>query len=459
MKKSKIKNQKSKIWNTGFSIPEVISAVFIFSMITVAVYGSFSGGIKSLGQSRHRVAATQLANEKMEIIRNLPYAQVGTVGGVPSGTLPQEETVWRSNQKFSVRTTIRYIDDPLDGVEPNDSNNLSRDFREARVEVAWGSIQWGKGVILVSNFVPNGVENESGGGTLRFNVIDSSGAGVAGVDTHIVNNSTNPQVDIPIQTDSTGSILFAGMPAADQTYEFSVSKDGCESAETFPPYPATGYEPVDVHGSVIEGDLNSKAIVLDKLGSITFTSKNMNDQAVPNINFNLEGGRVLGHPVDDPTANIFAYDQDLETNAEGILELGDTMSPGAYTLTFAEPAYTLIGTEAPLLPFSLSPDQNLSLTLIVADNSVDSLVVRVLNNDTSERIDGASVRLANGTDFDQSLTTGEAGQVYFPPVADPPVTLSAGQYNLEVSAAGFQNYSDTVNISQLTQKEVRLGPE
>jgi hypothetical protein len=217
-------NKKKKIIKNGFSILEVVAAIGIFMVVFVSVYGSFSTGLRSLSQSKHRIAATQLANEKMEIIRNLPYLDVGTQGGIPSGSLLQEETVWKSNQKFKVRTTIRYIDSPLDGQDPNDSNGISRDFREARVEVIWGSIQWGKGIILISNIVPDGVENESGGGTLRFNAIDSTGTGVSGADVHITNNATDPNIDIPTQTDSTGSVLLAGMPVENQTYEFSVSK-------------------------------------------------------------------------------------------------------------------------------------------------------------------------------------------------------------------------------------------
>ena len=50
---------------SGFSILEVIAAVFIFSIVTISIYGSFSAGLKSLAQSKHRIAATELANEKM----------------------------------------------------------------------------------------------------------------------------------------------------------------------------------------------------------------------------------------------------------------------------------------------------------------------------------------------------------------------------------------------------------
>lgn len=460
----KTQNAKLKTQNSGagFSIMEVVAAIGIFTVVFVSVYGSFTTGLKSLSQSKHRVAATELANEKMEIIRNLPYLEVGTVDGVPSGALLQNETVMKSNQRFNVRTTIRYIDDPLDGLDPNDSNGVSRDLREARVEVTWGTVLLGKGVILVSNIVPDGAENESGGGTLRFNAIDSTGAGVSGADVSIVNDSTDPHVDIPTQTDPTGSVLFAGMPAGNQTYEFTISKNEYETVATLPPYPTNpSYEPVDVHGSVVEGELNSKTIIIDKPGSISFVSKNMNDQIIPNVNFTLNGGRILGQTVVDPPAvseTVYKHDIVSETDGGGAYTLNDA-SPGNYTLTVNEPGFTLIGTETPLMPFSLVPDQDAILTLIIADNTVDSLVVKVFNDATSERINGASVRVWDGTGFDQTLVTGAAGQVYFPPNLEPPVTMSAGSYNLEVSAAGFTTYTGTVDVSQLKEKEVRMVPE
>ncbi|MCX6762533.1 MAG: carboxypeptidase-like regulatory domain-containing protein [Candidatus Moranbacteria bacterium] len=456
-----IKKNK-KIIKNGFSILEVVAAIGIFMVVFVSVYGSFSAGLRSLSQSKHRIAATQLANEKMEIIRNLPYLDVGTQGGAPSGSLPQEETVWRSNQKFKVRTTIRYIDSPLDGQEPNDSNGVSRDFREARVEVIWGSIQWGKGIILISNIVPDGVENESGGGTLRFNVIDSTGTGVSGADVHITNNATDPNIDIPTQTDSTGSVLLAGMPVGDQTYEFSVSKSGYESVTTLPPYPTNpSYEPVDLHGSVIEGELNSKAIIMDKLGSISLVSKNISDQIVPNVNFNLRGGRILGQTVVDPPAvpeTVYKHNIDSETDSGGNYSL-DEASPGNYTLLVNEPGLTLVGTETALLPFSLVPEQDANMTLIMADNNINSLVIKIFNNATGEKINGASVRVWDDAGFNQTLVTGAAGQVYFPPNLDPPVTMGAKPYNIAVSAEKFTSYTDTVSINRLTQKEVRLIPE
>lgn len=451
---------KAKTKNTtGFSILEVVAAIFIFSVITITIYGSFSAGLKSLAQSKHRIAATQLANEKMEIIRNLPYNSVGTEDGIPSGSLPQEETVWRSNQKFDVQTTIVYVDDSLDGTEDGDTDDeIPLDYKEARVEVSWGSGGSGNSVVLVSRFVPNGVETDSEGGTLRLNVIDSTGQGVSGVSTHIVNNGTDPTVDIETQTDSSGSILLPGMPSADRTYEISVSKDTYESISTLPPYPTTGYAPTDVHGSTVEGELSSKVIVLDKVGSINITTENLVGDTVPNMNFNLEGGRILGLTMTNPKESVFGYDQDLETNSEGSVSLSG-MSPGNYTVTFLDPGYTLIGTEAPLFPFYLYPVQDLDINLLVADNSFNSLIATATNSLTDDLVSGASVHLYNGDlSFDETLTTGDSGRVYFPPTEDPPLEMDAETFNLEVTADGYSSFSGTIGVSQLVQTEVPLEP-
>ncbi|OGI39128.1 MAG: hypothetical protein A2374_05120 [Candidatus Moranbacteria bacterium RIFOXYB1_FULL_44_23] len=460
MQKSKFKievpHRDTKYDKKGFSILEVVAATFIFSIVTITIYGSFSAGMKSLAQSKHRIAATKLANEKMEIIRNMPYSDVGTQGGVPEASLIQEETIWRSNQKFNVRTNVIYVDDVLDGVAggtPNDT--VSRDYKEARIEVTWGEVSWGKGVVLVSRFVPDGVESESGGGTFVLNVIDSTGQGISGADVHIENSEVDPQVDTAMETDSTGSILLAGMPAGDRNYKISVSKEFFENISTLPPFPATAYDPTDIHGSVEEGGLSSKTIISDQTGTVGITSEDLNSNLVPEMDFHLEGGRIIGTTREAPSQPVFECDQDFATDGSGGLTL-ENMSPGNYTVDFAESGYTLIGTEAPLLHFSLAPAQSINVTLLVVSSSINSLIASVKNPTTDEPIKGASVHVFNGTDFDQILTTGDSGRVYFPPNLDPPVTMSSSTYSVEVAADGFENYFGSVDVNQLTQTTIEL---
>ena len=447
---------KRQYVKSGFSIIEVISAIFIFSIVTITIYGSFSAGLKSLAQSKHRVAAAELANEKMEIIRNMLYKDIGTIGGVPAGSIPQNETVWKSNQKFNVHTFIRYVDDAQDGIGDKDENMINTDYKEVKIEVTWAGIKFDRGVKAVSKFVPNGVETNVGGGTFRLNVLDGTGAGITGAEVNIVNNELNPPININTFTDSYGSVLLGGMPAGDRNYEISVSKDNYESVTTLPPYPETpSFDPTDAHASVIENQLNTKAIIIDKLADLRVFSKNIQDEAFPNMDFNLAGGRVIGKTVPDGN-DVTNYNENHSTDANGEASITD-IPPGKYNIALNEPGYTLIGSDVDF-PLALEPGQSREVNLIVASNTENSLIVTVKDSQTNLAVSGASVRLFNGVDFDSTLVTGQMGQVYFPPNTDPPTILNSGNYTLEVTADGYENYSSSVAVNQLTQAQVNLVP-
>lgn len=451
-----IKNRK------GFSILEVVSAIFIFSVVTVTIYGSFSAGLKSVAQSKHRIAATELANEKMEIIRNMPYGSIGTASGVPAGILPQNETVWKSNQKFNVHTYIRYVNDSADDNESGTGQDEApADYKEVKVEVTWAGVKAGQGVKAVSKFVSSRLDDEAGvgGGSFRLNIMDGSGtgAGIQGVASHIENSSVNPAVDINTYTDSYGTILLVGMPAGDRNYQITVSKDGYESVTTLPPYPITSFDPTDVHASVMEGDLNTKTIIIDRLSNIHFSMRDIldYDHLFPDIHFNLKGGRVIGLEY-GTTNEITNYDQNLSTGANGDVSVNG-IPPGKYAFALEEPGYTLVGAD-PSLPINLAPNQSLEENLILASNSINSLIVTVKNSQSGLPVPNVSVRLYNDTGFDVTQLTGEMGQVYFPPNTDPPTVLSPGTYTLEASVENYQPYSEVISVSQLTQKEVALVP-
>lgn len=443
---------------SGFSILEVVSAVFIFSIVTITMYGSFSAGLKSLAQSKHRVAAAELANEKMEIIRNMNYDDIGTQGGVPSGSLPQNKTVWKSNQKFNVHTFIRYNNDPFDDEEEGTpEDEVPADYKEVKVEVTWTGIERGRGVKAVSKFVPDGAETNVGGGTFRLNVLDGSGAGISTVGVDIVNNDSNPPVDINTYTDTYGSVLLTGMPPGDRNFQITVSKDDndYESVTTLPPYPDTSFEPTDVHASVIEGQLNTKAIIIDRLSDLHIFSRNIYDEAFLDADFNLSGGRVIGKEIESGN-DVTNYNESHSTGATGDTNVAD-IPPGKYNITLNESGYTLIGSDV-TFPLALEPNQSRDVNLIIASNTENSLIVTVKDSETELAVSGTSVRVFNGVDFDSMLVTGQMGQVYFPPNTDPPTILNPGDYSIEVTASGYETYSVSVAVNQLTQEQVNLVP-
>ena len=106
------------------------------------------------------------------------------------------------------------------------------------------------------------------------------------------------------------------MPAGDRNYTITVSKDGYETVTTSPPYPTTAYDPTDVHASVVEDDLNTKAIIIDKLSSLHIFARDILDyeHLFPNIHFNVKGGRVIGFEY-GTTNEITNYDQNLSNRS------------------------------------------------------------------------------------------------------------------------------------------------
>ncbi|MFA6918360.1 MAG: hypothetical protein WC285_06090, partial [Candidatus Gracilibacteria bacterium] len=167
------------------------------------------------------------------------------------------------------------------------------------------------------------------------------------------------------------------------------------------------------------------------------------------------GGRVIGLEF-GTTNEITNYDQDMATGAAGDISVSE-LSAGKYNIALNEPGYTLVGTE-PVLPVALAPDQNTQVNLILANSSVNSLLVTVKDLRSGMSIANATVRLTNATGTDISLITGEKGQVYFPPNTDPPTVLVGGIYTLEVNASGYGVFSEEITVNQLVQKETQLDP-
>jgi hypothetical protein len=219
----------------------------------------------------------------------------------------------------------------------------------------------------------------------------------------------------------------------------------------------TTYDPTDVHASVFEDDLNTKAIIIDKLSSLNIFARDIlnYDHLFPSVDFNLKGGRVIGLEY-GTTNEITNYDQNLVTGAAGDTNVTD-ISAGKYNVTLNEPGHTMVGTDQ-IMPVALGPDQDTDVNLILAPTATNSLFVSVKNSQSKVAISNASIRLSNASGVDITLITGEKGQVYFPPNTDPPTTLVGGTYTLEANASGYGTFSETISINQLVQKEILLIP-
>jgi len=253
-----------KFYKNGFSLIEIVIGVALFLIIALGVYGAFRLSVKVVHQSKARITAIMLANERIEEVRNLPYNDIGTVGGIPSGDIPQTENVVKNGVVFTVKTTISYVDDPFDGTAPDDS--VPNDYKRVKVKVFWSGLFEGE-VVSITDVAPKGLESTVGGGNLLVSVFDALGNPISQADIHIANNNVDPQIDVVYQSNDNGQYLVAGAPTSTESYEITVSKSGYSTDRTYGKDEVVN--PLNPHATVLEGQLTQISFSIDKLSKFS----------------------------------------------------------------------------------------------------------------------------------------------------------------------------------------------
>ncbi|MCR4330578.1 MAG: carboxypeptidase-like regulatory domain-containing protein [Patescibacteria group bacterium] len=255
------------ITRAGLSLIDVIVGVSLMVLVFVSIFGVFRLSTEVIANSKARIGALALVNEQAEYIRSLSYDDVGTVAGIPSGNIPQIETITLNDVEYIRRILVQYVDEIKDGEGAADENGITADYKRAKIEVKWTIRQQEKSIILVTNVVPKGIESLAGGGTLIINVFDALGAVVEGANVHIENNSLIPAVSVDISTNSDGKVLFPGSPSGNN-YEITVTKTGYSNAQTYDA-DAGNPNPNPGHLSVIAGETTSVSFQIDKVSGKT----------------------------------------------------------------------------------------------------------------------------------------------------------------------------------------------
>ncbi len=206
-------------------------------VVFMGISAAFQLAVEVVSNNKARAGAVALSGERMEYIRSLSYDGVGTVGGIPAGSIAQSETVVLNGISYTRRTFIAYVDDPADGTGASDANSIPLDYKVARVDVSWASKQGDRHIVLVTRIEPpNGMEiacpPSTPCGTLAITVVNAASAPVGNAQVRITNTTTNPAIDVTTYTNVDGMVVFAGAPAA-AGYAVTVSKSGYNSDQTY----------------------------------------------------------------------------------------------------------------------------------------------------------------------------------------------------------------------------------
>jgi hypothetical protein len=425
----------------GVTLLDTVVGVSLMLVIFVGVAATFQLGVDVVSNNKARASAVALLDERMEYIRSLPYTSIGTVGGVPSGTLSQSESLTLNGISFTRRTLIVYADDPKDGSAPADTTPA--DYKAVKVEVSWTSRTGVRSVALVSRFEPKaGLESAVSGGILTINVVDSSSQPVQNAQVSIVNSSASPAVNQTTYSNTSGIVSIVGAPAA-SNYSISVTKSGYSTAQT---YSSSGQNPnpSPANLTVTSNQTTAQTFAIDLLSSFTVITKSFADGSpITSAPISLRGTKTIGtNPV------VYKYSSTVGGAGSATTSVSN-LEWDTYIMSInAATGYDLASSCAPQ-PIALAANSSQTVTLYLAPHTSLSLPVKVTAAASGALVEGASVRLYK-SGYDVTQSTDACGQTFFS-------GLTTGAYSLSVAKSGYTTFNGSSINATSTVYQVSLN--
>jgi len=121
---------------SGFTLAEVMVAVLVLGIMFVSLYGGFTFGFNQIRQTRENLRATQILEERMEVVRLLNWDQVVNLPGyVPTSfTAPfyAEDPTNAPSDSFVYTGSVLVTNAPI-------SETYAGDLRMIQIQVTWPS--------------------------------------------------------------------------------------------------------------------------------------------------------------------------------------------------------------------------------------------------------------------------------------------------------------------------------
>ena len=202
----------------GITLIETVFAIAIFGVVSTSVIGVLTSATAADGNARQKTIAIELAQQQIEYVRQLGYADVCVTGGnptCPSGVtgIPSSQQKWVMGLRYKLATSIRWVNDAVPTAVATSAN-----YKRVRVTVTRASDN--KLLARVYTYVANPSRAQLGGinnAVINVNVVDNgylaapspSTPPVQGAQVDIWDGPSPHSSDV---TDETGVVAFAGLP-------------------------------------------------------------------------------------------------------------------------------------------------------------------------------------------------------------------------------------------------------
>ena len=433
----------------GLTYIEIIVAVGILGILSASLFTLISSSYQITSFISARTDAIHLAQEKIELVKNLNYEDVGTQGGIPDGAILQNETIMKNSLPYNINTIIAYIDDPFDGTFPDDD---SADYKKVTIQVSWEGLA-GSGnnpVTFITNVAPP-AEEDSVGGTLSILVNNAYGQPIIFADVSIIANELLDPVDLNLQTDADGQVLLLEAEICNNCYQITVSKEGYSTDKTYSAIEVAN--PVKPHASVLENELTEVGFTIDLVSTLQisiFGSRVDEFPSLSGVDFTLTGGKIIG--IDDQDNAVFKYQEVHTSDESGIVEI-QNLEWDNYYFFYEGETYNFAGSN-PLNPFLILPDKQEEFKVSLNSSTLNNLFLTFINVEGAS-ISSVSATLTGDPDYVEEIIAGmdedsDFGQVFFP-------DLEVKTYELIATASGYIDHSSQIDVDEIVSEIIILN--
>ena len=382
---------------TGTSLIDLVIAMTIVALLFGGIYLVYFSIITAVANVSVRSAATAAIGNEIELIRNIPYADVGTIDGVPSGVIPATQSMTEGNYSFSLATVVLNIHDPFDS-NPNDTT--ATDYKLVSVTATCPLCDNPMTVTITTTVAPDGnAIAAQTGGALFISALDANGDPVPDAVVTVINASVTPSIDLTDTANASGVLELIGAPTSTQGYWISVTKPGYSTDETYPPGGAGNPDPVKPNATVAANSATRVSFAIDRLSSLAVSASDNRCNAIGSEPFTMQGAKIIGYP------DVLKFSTSSTMNAQGTAMFAG-IEWDTYTLTDTDPSYDVAGT-IPLDPVVVNPSSTDSFRFILQPAANPSLLATVEDGASGAGIPDAVVTLSTST-FAETLTTDHA---------------------------------------------------
>lgn len=399
MRKIAMHKNAAQFFSAGLSLVEVVISIAIFVLLMLSVYEISALIIKGVNFSKEEIAISALADQYLEVARNLPFSGVGTISGNPNGGLPDFPNAINATINkipYQIYYAVSYVDDPSDGTILAGTDTAPNDYKQIKLYVK-NTVTSATNSFL-TNIVPKGLENMSSGGALSVKVFNAVGQPIHGATIQIKNLNVVPNINLYRTSDENGNWIEVGLPNIANSYRVIVTKDGYSSDQTYP-ISESNPNPTKPDATIANGQVTQVSFGIDLLSNLTFKTLNQTCGALPGIGLAVLGAKIIGTPDMPKFYNTYV------SNSEGQISLNN-IEWDNYTPALTGAAYMIYGS-SPIQQINLLPNTTQTSTLILGPSSDKSVLVIVKDSSTGNPIEGAEVKIKpNGSEDITSKITG-----------------------------------------------------